>query len=249
MFRKILSTVAMAVICAGCVTYGTIEPVLSSGQQLIYTSGQATIVSEKQNTVTIAPSSSTIVSGGIAEFTVAAANNSPYSWTFGPKIINANLKGNEEPSSNLHVYSYEELIAAELRRQRSQQLSIALGGMIQSLNAQNAAYSQTYGTWSGPYGSGSYWAETYDPFKAQLLQNQIARQTASQSQAASYQGSTILDSLNKRLLITNTLDPRLGIGGIVKIRMPRLSNDPQTISVEVTAGDEVHNFLFRLTKR
>jgi len=157
----------------------------------------------------------------------------------------------------LKVFSYDELVAEEKKRQAWAAVAAALQGAADSMNAANAGYSNTYGTYSGSayssygtsaYGYGTYSGTTYNYAAAQAAQN--AAQANSEARFARLQaeGEANLSSLSARILKKETIFPKAWHGGIVKVELPDVSDQPQEIEFAVNVGGEIHEFRFTQVK-
>lgn len=243
---------------ASCATYSKINCIESADQRMIYRDGRESTISAKTHIVVIALESSTIQNGTRANFIIAVRNGIDREINFSTENITAKLKsGIPGPDASMKVYSYEELVREEKKRQAWAAFGAALQGMSESMNAANAGYSNTYGTYSGSaysnygtsaYGYGSYSSTTYDYGAAQAARNAAnARSEARLNQIAA-EGRANLQSLSSIILKKQTIFPNDWHGGIVKIQMPQVGDSPNSFIVDVNVNDELHSFVFTQEK-
>lgn len=256
---KLLLLMACALALAGlqgCATYGTLTAVPTNGERSIYKDGRDTLTSVKLNTVAVTPNSDRVKSGGRGDFTIAVNNGSTADILFSTEDINAQSSsgGHAEP---LKVYSYDELVAEEKKRQAWAAFAVALAGAANSISAANAGYSHTYGTYSGSaygsngtsaYGYGSYSSTTYNYAAAQAAQNAVQADTDARFAELAEQGQANLSRLRSTILKKETIFPGDWHGGVVEVAMPRVSDTPQEIRLDVNVGGEPHEFIFTLKK-
>lgn len=155
----------------------------------------------------------------------------------------------------LKVYSYEELKKEEELRATVQAISIALGGVGQSMQASNAGYQSgygsfnTYSSYSGPvYGTYNY--SGYNYAAAQAARNAAQAQTDAQIANASAQHSENMERLALAIFKDHTLMPGETHGGVVQVQLPSFANSATSIPVilNVHANKERHDFLFKIKK-
>lgn len=255
---KLIATLLFLVLLSGCATYSKISCVESPDQRMVYRDGRETTISVKQNTVAISLESSTIQSGARANFIIGVKNGGDEDIIFSTENVTAKLNdGSHSNEDFMKVYSYEELVKEEKTRQAWAAVGAALQGMSESMNAANAGYSNTYGTYSGSaysnygasaYGYGSYSSTTYDYGAAQAAQNAANARSEARFSRLAEEGRANLQSLSSKILKKQTIFPNDWHGGIVKIQMPQVSETPNSFMVDVTVDNELHSFVFTQEK-
>lgn len=266
--RKILLAVIISATLAGCTTVGYLEPVEGEKQRIVYEDGKAVVYSKKANLVAVALPSS-VESMERFRMYVQVGNGSQDSFNFSPTYVMATDAVGTPISQRLHVWTYDELVAEQKRKEMWMAVAVALSAVGNSMAASNAGYSRTYGSYSGTssgniygtsystygnnYGfnashSGTYSSYTYDGYKAYMAQEvanakneRMMQNLMANSQAAMYE-------LSKNILKTNTVDPGGICGGLVAIDGPRVHDQPTYMEIEVEAGEEIHTFKYRVRK-
>lgn len=256
---KLIRLAAVALVLAalqGCATYGSLTAVPIRGERSIYQNGQNTIISTQLNTVAVTPRSSRIKSGDEAAFVIAVNNGLTDDFVFSPENVSAYGFVNGKANA-LHVYNYDELVAQEKRRQAWAAFAVALSGAANSINAANAGYSHTYGTYSGSayasngvsaQGYGSYSSTTYNYAAAQAAQEAANANTSAQFAALAEQGQENLRALSSTILKKQTVFPGTWYGGVVMVGLPSVTSEPQQIRLDVEVGGEHHEFTYNLER-
>lgn len=256
---KLTTLMACALALAGlqgCATYGSLTAVPTNGERSIYKDGRNTLTSVKLNTVAVTPNSDRVKSGDRGDFTIAVNNGTTADVVFSTEDITAQSSTGGHTAS-LKVYTYEELVAQEKRRQAWAAFAVAMAGAANSINAANAGYSHTYGTYSGSaYGSngtsahgyGSYSSTTYNPAVAQAAMNDAQANTAANFALLAEQGQAQLSNLRTTILKKETIFPGDWHGGVVEVALPTVADAPQEIRLDVNVGGEPHEFIFTLDR-
>jgi hypothetical protein len=252
--RKIfrIAILLLTVGIQGCATYGKISSIPSEGQKSIFKDGRNTLLSIKQNTVAIAPKNETVTSGQRGDFVIAVNNGTSQDILFSTENITASVNKNGQLTI-LKVFSYDELVAEEKRRQTWAAVAAALQGVSDSMNASNAGYSHTYGTYSGStytnngksaYGYGSYSSTTYNYAAAQAARNAAQANSEARFARLNTEGRENLRNLSSTILKKETIFPSAWHGGIVKIELPKVAEQPQEIYFVVDVAGEKHELKF-----
>lgn len=240
----------------GCATYGSLTAVPRDGERSVYKDGRNTLTSIKLNTVAVTPNSDRVKSGDRGDFTVAVNNGSTADIVFSTEDISARSSAGGQ-TAPLKVYSYDELVAEEKKRQAWAAFAIALAGAANTMSAATAGYSHTYGSYSGSaYGShgasahsyGSFSTTTYNAAAAQAALNDAQANTSANFARLAEQGQAHLQALRTTILKKETIFPGDWHGGVVEVALPNVSDTPQEIRLDVNVGGEPHEFIFTLNK-
>ena len=212
----------------------------------------------KNNTVSIAPEVEKVASGARGSFVLAVKNGTNQDLLFSPENILATTKNSKDGSiSALKVFTYNELVEEEETRQAWAAFGAALQGAADQMNAANAGYSNTYGTYSGSaysnygtsaYGYGTYSSSTYDYGAVQAAQSTAQAQSDARMARLRSEGEANLRQLAATILKKQTVFPGSWHGGLAEIQLPEITEDYQTIDVVVDVGGEEHTFIFAQQK-
>ena len=256
---KIIRSLAILLLIAGiqgCATYGRISGIPSEGQKSVFKDGRKTLISIKQNSVAVAPDTETVTSGQRGDFVIAVNNGTSQDILFSTEDVTASANTNGQFTS-LKVLSYDELIAEEKNRKAWAAVAAALQGVGDSMNAANAGYSKTYGTYSGSaysnYGKsvsgyGSYSSTTYNYTAAQAARNTPQANSEARFARLDAESRENLKNLSSTILKKETIFPGAWHGGIVKVDLPEVVEQPQEIKLVVNVAGEHHEFKFTQEK-
>jgi len=238
---KALLVVGLFLFLTGCASGEHISLVANSYQQSLVRDGVPTLISTEKQVVMLRPATSTMRRGDRPKFVVAVYNRSKRPMELRVSDVTASQSGPQRTA--IHVYSYDELVAEVRRKQAWAAVGVALSGAAGAINAANAGYTTTYGTYSsGPY-SGTYSATTYDAGRAYAAQSINNAETAENFAAIQAQGQQRLGELQNNILKDNTVLPGEWIGGIVVLDRPaKGADDVARYEIDVRFGDEVHSF-------
>lgn len=240
----------------GCATYGSLTAVPRNGERSIYKDGRNTLTSVKLNTVAVTPNSDRVKSGERGDFTIAVNNGTTADVVFSTDDISAQSSADGR-TAPLKVYSYNELVAEEKKRQAWAAFAVAMAGAANSISAASAGYSHTYGSYSGStYGSngvsahgyGTFSTTTYNAAAAQAAMNDAQANTAANFAALAEQGQAHLNALRTTILKKETIFPGDWHGGVVEVALPSVTDAAQEIRLDVNVGGEPHEFIFMLKK-
>lgn len=249
----------------GCSTYGVLSPIESDGQKIVIEDGHEVLYSLKSNLVAIALPS-TFESNSRVRAYVQVGNGTKQDFVFSPSDISFTDAVGSDRESIHHVYTYEELLEEEQRRQMWQAVALAFSAAGNAMAASSAGYSHTSGFYSGNYSgniyggygnqigsyngmtSGSFSATTYDPAKARMAQD-LAEIKNNQMMANVMQNSeAAMQSLARSILKRNTVLPGGICGGQIEFDGPIVSDSPTEVEFQITAGEERHLFRYSVRK-
>lgn len=119
---------------AGCASMVNITPSASNAQRLTYDSGKPRLTSVKTFTVVLQVKSTVFASGNPVGFVVAVFNPTSVPVEVSTDNVTATWTG-----TPLKVYSFEELMAEEQRRQSTQRIGLALQGFGAGVSGDTGA--------------------------------------------------------------------------------------------------------------
>jgi len=233
----------------GCATMGLITPVPSENQKAIFKDGNKSIISMKENTVIVAPLSEKFSSDQREEFLVMVENGSSQEFNFSTDNIFA--KSTEPVTSQdiyLKVFSYDDLVKEEKDREVWASIGAAIQGASDSIKAQNAGYSNTYGNYSGNNGYGSYTSSTYNYTEAQAAQRQAQEDSDVRFSRIEAEEQANLRDLSKTILKKETIFPNAWYGGIVVVQMPSVTETTGKFTMTIMINKESHVFNFTYSR-
>ncbi len=234
----------------GCATYGLITATPIENQKAIFKDGKKSLISLKKNIVIVTPLEDKFSSEQRGDFLIEVKNGLRRDFVFSTDNISA--KSTDSESSGeipLKIFSYEDLVKEEKDRETWETVSAAVQGVSDSIQAQNAGYSKTYGTYTyGTSGYGSYSSSTYNYAEAQAARNQAEADSDARFARIVDEDQTNMHDLSSTVLKKETIFPKSWYGGIVKIKLPTITETPGKLTITIEAGDEHHVFNFTYSK-
>jgi hypothetical protein len=173
---------------------------------------------------------------------VGVVNGTKKPFVFSTEDIHVYVNG--KPAK---VFTYGELVTEARKQQALGALFIASNGVAQSVNAAN---SGTYHSGTYNYGgnTGAYSGYSYNPAAAIQAQATANTQTLMYMNTIDARANKVLDTLSSTALKKTTVLPQQTYGGnitIEKMKAPKITGN---ILVKISAGDEIHEFNFQLSK-
>ncbi|WP_293335837.1 hypothetical protein [Parvibaculum sp.] len=243
-----------SIALSACTTAYTVSVSPSSNEQTTrYFDGVPAVISELANSVVVViPPAHAVEKRG--RFGIVSVNRGTNPINFGSE----NVAVEAADGAHVHVYSYAELLDEEKSRQAWAAVAAALAAAGNSMQAANAGYTTSYGSYTGstygtyggsPYSAttyGSGYVTTYDPAKAQA-----AQATANQQNIANLKSVQMANALNERrlqeILKTTTISPGDSHSGEIVFDVPQGTGESKYVSVLVSAGVDRHVFNVRLS--
>lgn len=239
---RIAIVVAMAALCAGCVTTESVQFQASSGQQALIRDGQPAIVSTKKNSIVmVRPAGRQFQIGGRPVFVVAIYNRTTTPQEFRVSNVRVTQHVNGE-DARLKVITYEELVREEKTRQAFRAIGAGLAVAGNSMAAANAGHYHANSTVYTPHGTYNVRTTGYSPTAAAIAQSNASAQNAELIGATIEQGRINMASLERSVIKDDTLLPGEWYGGQLHIA-PLVSQDsgPKHYSISVEVGGEQHD--------
>jgi hypothetical protein len=250
---KGLLIVATVLLC-GCASSEHISLMAGPSQQSMTRDGIPALLSTERQIVMLRPVQSSVRRGDRPAFIVAVYNRGRNP----TNLLVSDISATGNLGTVIHVFGYDELVAEARRKQRWATFAVALAGAAGAMNAANAGYTHTYGTYSGySHGTysgalngsytgtttGIYSATTYDPARAYAAQSINNAQTAANLAAIQARGEQTLGELQNTILKDNTVMPGEWVGGVVVLDTPEKAPDGiAQYKINVEFGGEVHSF-------
>jgi hypothetical protein len=233
----------------GCATYGLITATPIENQKTIFKDGNKSVLSMKKNIVIVTPLDEKFSSEQRGDFLIQVKNGSNQDFVFSTDNISAK---STDPKSDgeiaLKIFSYEDLVKEEQDRQAWATVAAAIQGVSDSMQASNAGYSNTYGTYNGTNGYGSYSSSTYNYAEAQTAQRQAEADSDARFARIEAEGQTNIRELSSTILKKETIFPDSWYGGIVKIKLPTVTESLGKLTITIVVGNETHVFNFTYSK-
>lgn len=230
-----------------------LDPAALDGQDEVYLDGIEVVVSSmRASKVAIAPSVDTYTSQERPTIVVNVWNKTDEPFNFSTEEIQVFCD-----NKPLKVFTYNELVAETKRKQAWTGALVAMGGAMESVNAQNSGYVHHSGTYNtSVYGSngysangyGTYSGTTYDPYVAQQAKAAAEARTEADIQAIQTQTESKLNALSSTMLKKTTIMPQTSYGGIVTLDKIPNPEKRHEIKVLINASGEHHEFLFNHSK-
>lgn len=246
----------LVIALQGCASHAKLSGVPSAEQKTVFKDGRKALISSKQNTVIVAPETDRVGNGERGEFILLVNKGTAADLDFSTEDVTAYVQSHDA-LTELAVFSYDQLVAEEETRQAWAALAAAMQGLGDAMNAANAGYSMTRGTYSGSnysgyggnrYGYGTYSGTTYNHAAAQAAQNTAQANSQARFARIEAEGQANLQSLSTRMLRKETVFPGAWHGGIVKVQLPRVAEQSQEMRLVVFVGKETHAFNFAVER-
>src|SRR5262249_27688620 len=140
-----------AVLLSGCASSEHISLMAAPSQQSMTRDGVPALLSTQRQLVMLRPVQASVRRGDRPAFVVAVYNRGRTP----TDLLVRNISATSSEGSAIHVFGYDELVVEAQRKQRWATVAVALSGAAGAINAANAGYTHTYGTYSG-YSNGTY---------------------------------------------------------------------------------------------
>jgi hypothetical protein len=139
----------------------------------------------------------------------------------------------------LKVYTFDELVVEEKRRQTIQAFATGLAVAGNAMSAANAGNYNSTATVYGPRGTATMNVSGYDPTAAAIAQNRVAVQNEAMIADAIATGQSNMGALERSVIKDNTLFPREWYGGQLQFDPPTGSSS-KTYIITLPVGSDVH---------
>ena len=230
---------ALAAVLSGCARMEAVRFEARPGQEAIIRDGQPAIVSRLKNSIVIVrPASRQFQAGRRPVYVVAINNltNAPQQFSVARISVVQKLNGQ---IAALKVYTYDELVGEERRRQAIQTFATGLAAAGNAMSAANAGYYNSTANVYGPGGVATVNVSGYDPTAAAVAQNRAAAQNDAMIANTIATGQRNLDVLERSVIKDNTLLPGEWYGGQLQFDPPAGSSGKSYV-ITLPVGGEVH---------
>ena len=225
---RLTSIIAASSMIVGCATANySLVPNPNSLQKIVYADGVPMLLSTKQSIVALYPAERTFSAASGPKIAVRVTNKTTQPFEFSTEDISASLRGR-----NLHVRTYDELVAEQQEK-------------IKSAN-QSAMFAAILGGISAAGGQSSYASANTQALAASNVQN--ARTTMSNSMDQVNQANAEISELTKAVLKKQTVYPGKSYGGYVQLESFESPPD-SPIEITVNFAGERHEFGYRLSNK
>lgn len=258
--KKILVGLVCIASLSGCASYGTIS---ATRQFEPFDTGvvkNGVYVYSKQTNGVVVAMPDRVKSGERFKALVMVANGSDRGFAFGPYDVKVVGTKHGEPY-DIHVFTKSELIAEQESRQAWMAAAYILQGLAGSMNAQNAGYSYTRGTYSGNvqgdiYGSyqgnfsgtvrGTYSETTYNPYIAEMAQKEVDRAVDRNLDNLMASTSRKIAELKGTVLETTGVPENTSVAGVLVLGDIEVTKNLESLCFTVTTGEETHRLVFNV---
>ena len=238
---RIIASVALAALVAGCVTGESVQFRAAGDQQAITRDGNPAIVSTKKNSIVmVRPAARQFQTGGRPVFVVGMFNrgSGPEDFKVAGVEVTQDVNGAGVP---IKIITSEML----LQEERNRQVAAALfGGVAAAANSYSAAQAGRYNATSTvhtPRGMYTVHTTGYSPALAAAAQSQAAAQNAAMTDAIIQRGQQNMAHLEQAVIKDNTLMPNEWYGGQLHLSPPASDNATKIYTITVFVGKERHD--------
>jgi hypothetical protein len=232
---RILGTIILGGLLAGCATNETVQFRASNPQQqAMMRDGQPALVSrQKSSVVLVRPASRQVQARGRPVFVIGINSLAKQPVEFRVGQVEA-LQHVGAVDYQMQVVTYETLVQEEKNRQIAAAILTGVAGAANAYSSSRAGYG-TYTTPSGRTGT------FYSPTAAAIAQNNAAEQNEAMFAATIETGQRNMAALEQSVIKDNTLMPGEWYGG--QLHLTPLSDkggDQKTYTIIITVGDDRH---------
>jgi hypothetical protein len=233
--------VALAALCAGCVTTESVQFQPTADQQSIVRDGRPGLVSTRKNSIVIArPAARQLQIGGRPVFVLAIYNRSskPLNFRVADVSVTQTVNGGE---AQLKVITYEELVQEEQTRQTFRAIGAGLAAAGNSISASQAGYYHSNSTVYAPGGMYQVSTTGYSPTAAAIAQANANATNAELIGATIERGQANMAFLERAVIKDNTLMPGEWYGGQLHIQPLISQGGPiKYYKISVQVGPDRH---------
>lgn len=238
----IVAAAIVAVALGGCASMEVAHFEPQTGQQTMVRDGVPVIYSRQKNSLALLrPALRQFRSGNRPVYVLALYNltNAPL------QFVLANVRvAQAEPNGQmrlLRVYTYDELVSEERRRQAMRALAVGLAAAGNSISAASAGNYSGTAVVNTPRGAAFVNYQGYNPAAAAIAQDRAAAQNDAMIANVVETGQRNLAALEQTVIKDDTLLPGEWYGGQLQFDAPEGSG-PKTYTITVPINGDTHQF-------
>ena len=231
---------AAAAVAAGCARMETAHFQAHSGQEAIVRDGNPALVSRRPGSlVMVRPATRQFRAGRRVAYVVAVNNLTRGNLQLLVSNITVGQFRGGQLVRPLKVYTYEELVAEERKRQAWAAFATGLAAAGNAMSAANAGHYNANATVYSPSGVRNVSISGYDPTAAAIAQSNAAAQNDAMIAATIERGRQNLDALEQSVIKDNTLFPGEWYGGRLVFDPPDGDAD-KNYQITIQVGPDLH---------
>lgn len=146
----------------------------------------------------------------------------------------------EQQVARLHVYTYEELVEEERRRQMAAAVLTVMGATANAVSASYAGRYNSTTTVTTPRGTYTATTTGYSPTANAIARANAAAENEAMISATIERGQHNLAVLETSVIKDNTLFPGEWYGGQLHLQAPTTGDRGKTYSITVMVGSDRH---------
>jgi hypothetical protein len=238
---RIIATLALTTLCAGCVTTESVQFRARPQQEALTRDGQAALVSRgKSSLVLIRPATRQFAAGGRPIFVVGINNMSRGPLEFRTSEIEVNQILNNQEFA-MKVITYEELVTEERNRQIAGAILVGLAAGANTYAASRSGYYNSRSTVFTPRGTYQVRTTGYSPTANAIAQANASAQNEAMIASTIERGQQNMAALEEGVIKDNTLLPGEWYGGQLHLQPPATTDSGmKTYSIVMMVGTDRH---------
>lgn len=252
--RQVIAITCIAILAACATPMASYAPVSRVAGDVVYDKNVPITISALQTSRVIVQPPTGAAANERPVFVLLVVNTSDAPITIGPENITATT--NERP---LEIISSEQLEREARREAFWINFGAGLQAAANSMNAANAGYTTTTGSYGGTVNAYSGGQSAYGTYSGTYVGTQYNAAAANQAQlAANAQNSQIFANAQSQAnaVLANSQDGALhrqtimpGGEYMTPVTIERLPRDAGQVNLRVTIGADVHEFVWNHSRR
>lgn len=239
---RTIAAMALALVCAGCVTTEKVTFRPTQQQEAIIRDGNPALVSKSKNSIVlIRPAARQMASGARPVFVVGITNISRAPQNFRVSDVDAFQIVNQQQLP-LKVVTFEELQQEERNRQIAAAVLTGVAAAANSYSASRAGYYNAHSTVVTPRGVYNVSTTGYSPTAAAIAQSNANVTNAVMINNTIERGQQNMAALEASVIKDNTLMPNEWYGG--QLHLSPLESDTagagKNYRIAIRVGADLH---------